>query len=95
MGLCALVIVAGSTAAQAQSTAETNGRGAHKPLRVQRAGLGLRTQREAGTSARSLAALKRLRPRQAICRVFESRYCGEALRVARCESRLRTVASRS
>ncbi len=93
MGFCALVIVAGSTAAQAQSTGEKNGRSARKPLRVQHASLGLRTQRGAGASARSLAALKRLPPRQAICRVFQSRYCGEALRVARCESRLRTDAS--
>lgn len=93
MGLCALVIVAGGSAAQAQSTEKKDRRGADKPLRVQRASLGLRTRREATTSARSLAALKRLPPRQAICRVFESRYCGEALRVARCESRLRTDAS--
>jgi hypothetical protein len=93
MGFCALVMVAGSSAAQAQTTDKKDGRSAHKPLRVHRASLGLRTQREAGTSARSLAALKRLPPRQAICRVFESRYCGEALRVARCESRLRTEAS--
>jgi hypothetical protein len=93
MGLCALVIVAGSAAAQAHSTDKRERRGADKPLHVQHASLRLRMQHEAATSARSLAALKRLRPRQAICRVFESRYCGEALRVARCESRLRTDAS--
>jgi hypothetical protein len=92
MGLCALVIVAGSSAAQAQSTARTDGRHVQKPLRVQRASLRLRAQREAANAARSLAALKRLPPKQAICRVFEDRYCGQALRVARCESRFRTNA---
>ena len=92
MGLCALVIVAGSSAAQAQSTARTDGRHVQKPLRVQRASLRLRAQRETANAARSLAALKRLPPKQAICRVFKDSYCGQALRVVRCESRFRTNA---
>jgi len=89
MGLCALVVVAGSAAAQAQSTAQTDGGRVQKPLRLERTSLRLRTQRETASAARSLAALKRLPPKQAICRVFKNRYCGEALRVARCESRFR------
>jgi len=91
MGLCALIIVAGSSAAQMQSTAQADGRHVQKSMRLQRASLRLRAQREAADAARSLAALKRLPPRQAICRVF-NRHCGEALRVVRCESRFRTNA---
>ena len=93
MGLCALIIVAGSTAAQARSTARTDGGRAQKPLRLQRSSLRVHGQRDAASTARSLAALKRLPPKQAICRVFKNRYCGEALRVARCESRFRTDAA--
>lgn len=92
MGLCALVVVAGSAAAQAQSTAQADGHRVEKPLRLHRASLRLGAQREAASAARSLAALKRLPPRQAICRAFTHRYCDEALRVARCESRFRTEA---
>jgi hypothetical protein len=41
--------------------------------------------------ARRLAAARAETPAETICRVFGS-YCGEALRVARCESRLQTTA---
>jgi hypothetical protein len=44
------------------------------------------------TATRQLQALQKAGPRRAICHVFGSRYCGEALRVARCESHLKTSA---
>jgi hypothetical protein len=126
MGLCALVIVVGATAAQAQPTAralETHVASLEKSKRVVRffeqhrwlladpvvgrraRGLlqqhrtsvrrltrrtsRLRALQAAERTTRRLQALRRAGPRKAICHVFGDRYCGQALRVARCESRFR------
>jgi hypothetical protein len=42
--------------------------------------------------ARAAAARRAKTPRAVICRIFGSRYCAEAMRVARCESHLQTRA---
>jgi hypothetical protein len=72
------------------------GPAARRQLRLHRASLRahtvaaerlqLRLARERAT--RQLQAIRKAGPRKAICHVF-GRYCGEALRVARCESGLR------
>jgi hypothetical protein len=74
---------------------------ARRLLREHRASLERLTQRvtrlrarlAAAKETRALQAIRRAGPRKAICHVFGSRYCGQALRVARCESRLRIDAS--
>jgi hypothetical protein len=124
MGLCALVIVAAGTAAQAQPTAKTLerhvrtmrkdqqvirfferhpwllsdpevGPSARRQLRLHRASLARHTRHAARLRVRirrekvtrRLQALQKAPPPQAICHVF-GHYCGQAIRVARCESHL-------
>jgi hypothetical protein len=128
MGLCALMIVAAGTAAQAQTTAKTLerhvktmqkdqqvirfferhpwilndprvGATARRQLRLHRASLArhrrhaarLRVVLRRQQATRRLQALQKAPPRQAICNVF-GRYCGEAIRVASCESHLNVTA---
>jgi hypothetical protein len=124
MGLCALVIVAFGSAAQAHPTARALerhvqtlqkdrqvirfferhpwlltdpdvGPAARRQLRLHRASLrahataARRLQRrlERERTTRRLQAVRKAGPRKAICHVFGP-YCGQALRVARCESGL-------
>jgi hypothetical protein len=72
---------------------------ARRQLRQHRASLTRETRRITQLRARArheqatrrLQAIRKAGPRKAICHVFRTR-CGEALRVARCESRLRLSA---
>lgn len=72
---------------------------AHRQLARHRANLTRAQAKAAGArealrkraQTRRLAALRTASPRQAICAVF-GQYCGQALRVARCESGLTTTA---
>lgn len=72
---------------------------ARRQLALHRRSLAVATRRvpritrkiEARKSTRRLASIARI-PRAAICNVFGSRYCRQALRVARCESHLKTWA---
>jgi hypothetical protein len=72
---------------------------ARRQLRSHRTSLRLRLRRAVALQARlarevevrQLQAIRKAGPRRAICHVF-GKYCGEALRVARCESRLRLTA---
>ena len=50
----------------------------------------LRARARSEQATRQLQAIRKAGPRKAICHVFGA-HCGEALRVARCESRLRLV----
>jgi hypothetical protein len=129
MGLCALVIVVGASAAQAQPTTRALenhvrtlqkstqvvrffeshrwlladpvvGPEARRLLRLHRTSVRrlqqrvtrLRARVAAERATRRLQAIRRAGPRKAICHVFGNRYCGQALRVARCESGLRLQA---
>ncbi len=126
LGLCALMIIAFGSAAQAQPTAQTLARHvqtleqdrrvirffeqhpwlltdravgpeARRQLRLHRASLRSHTAAAARVKARlsrvhttrSLQAIRKAGPRKAICHVFGTHFCGEALLVARCESGLR------
>jgi hypothetical protein len=70
---------------------------ARRQLRLHRASLRRQAKRVAGLQlrlarekeSRRLQTVRQAGPRTAICHVFGSRFCGQALRVARCESGLR------
>jgi len=73
---------------------------ARRQLRFRRASLAreakrvarLREQARREQVTRKLQAIQKAGPRTAICHVFGDRYCGQALRVAGCESHLRLTA---
>jgi hypothetical protein len=95
MGLCALMTtVLAGTAAMAQPAVTASNRNVRAAAHVPRAAAPVQTpaQRRRAATVRRLAALQKAPPRRAICHVFGRRYCSQAIRVARCESRLRTTA---
>jgi hypothetical protein len=95
MGICALMTtVLAGTAAMAQPPVTAPNRNVRAAAPVPRAAMPVRpsAQKREAATVRRLAALRNAPPRRAICHVFGRRYCGQAIRVAYCESRLRTTA---